>query len=151
MKVGNMFFVIALVSLSSCYGDSQCELRLKSLQETRDNGLVIIDPGYFNASEYLQLDTQAQRYYLDGIIDGIRLSPLFGVYDQSYTDAKLGTFIYCVRSWDDERKSIVDQHLRALPAKQYSDGSGLYGALREACNDLVESCQDTTCKGIAKM
>jgi hypothetical protein len=151
MKIRNLFLAIALLALSSCDSDSQCELRLKSLQETRDNGWVIIDPGYLTASEYFQLDEQAQQYYLDGIIDGIRLGPLFGVYDQSYTDARLKTFIYCVRSWDDERKTIVDHHLRALPVKHHDGHSTFFAALMEACNDLIESCQNTTCKGIAKM
>lgn len=152
MKNSRVFLMLVLLTLSSCRGDSQCELRLKNLQEIRDNGWVVIDPGYLKGSEYLQLDAQRQQYYVDGVIDGMRLAPYFGAYDQTYPESKLNTLIYCVRSLGDERKSKVDKHFLAHPEKMKDSAHGLiYIALREACNGMIENCKDTTCQGFARM
>ena len=152
MKLGYLFFALALLSLSSCNGDSQCELRLKRLQEIRDNGWVVIDPGYLKGGEYVQLEEKEQQYYVDGIIDGMRLAPFLGAYDQTYPDSKLRTLLYCVSSWGNERKTIVDNYILAHPEELKDSFNRLvYIALMRACNDMIDSCRDSTCQGFAEV
>jgi hypothetical protein len=143
-----VFGALLFVILASCQGDTQCELRLKSLQEIRDNGLVVIDPGYLKGSEFVQLAWQAQQHYLDGIVDGIRLAPFFGAYDQTYPDSKLRTLLYCIATWGNDRKAVVDDYVLAHPEKHKHSAHILVNvALLESCNAIIENCRDTTCQG----
>ena len=152
MKSHRTLFVLALLALSSCHGDNQCEFRLKELQEIQDNNWSVIDPGYWTASEYLQLEEQKQQYYVDGIVDGMRLAPFLGAYDQTYPKSKLRTLLYCVASWGNERKIIVDDFFHAHPEKQKDRAHILiYVALSEACNDMINSCTDATCQGYSEI
>lgn len=152
MKNNCVLFVLVLLALSSCHGDSQCELRLKDLQEIRDNHWTVIDPGYLTISEYLQLDGQRQQSYVDGIIDGMRLAPFLGAYDQTYPESKLRTLLYCVASWGNERKTIVDEFLLTHPGKLKDRAHVLiYVALSEACNDMIKSCMGATCQGYSEI
>ena len=145
-------FGLVLLCLTSCNGDSQCELQLQRLQEMRDEGLVVIDPGYLTGSAYLQLDQQGQQHYVDGIIDGMRLAPFLGAYDQTYPESKLKSLLYCVTSWGSERKTILDNYFLARPEKLKDSAHGIiYVALAEACSDMIESCRDTTCQGLSSM
>jgi len=152
MKENRVLLVLALLTLSSCHGESQCELRLKNLQEIRDNQWSVIDPGYLSVSEYLQLDEQRQRYYVDGIVDGMRLAPFLGAYDQTYPESKLRTLLYCVGSWGNERQAIVDDFFLAN-RKRPNDRAHvlIYVALSEACNDMIKSCTNATCQGYSEI
>jgi hypothetical protein len=146
------FLVLLLLALTSCHGDSQCELRLKNLQEIRDNHWSVIDPGFLTVGEYLQMDEQRQRYYLDGIVDGMRVAPFLGAYDQTYPESKLRSLLYCVASWGNERKAIVDDFFIAHPGRpEHRAHVLIYVALSEACNDMIKSCTDATCQGYSKI
>ena len=152
MKNNRVFFVLVLLALSSCHGDSQCELRLKDLKEIRDNHWSVIDPGYLTISEYLQLDGQRQQYYVDGIVDGMRLAPFLGAYDETYPESKLRTLLYCVANWGNEHKAIVDDFFLAHPERLKDRAHVLiYVALSEACNDMIKSCTDATCQGYSEI
>jgi hypothetical protein len=152
MKNSYVICALALLILSSCQGDSQCELRLERLQEIRDEKLFIIDPGYVKGGEYLQLDEHTQQSYVDGIVDGMRLAPFLGAYDQTYPESRLRALLYCVASWGDERKNIVDDYFLAHPEKLKGSAHVLiYVALLEACNTVIENCHDATCQGYSKM
>lgn len=152
MKNNRVIFVLAILTLSSCHGDSQCEIQLKDLQEIRDNNWSVIDPGYLTVSEYLQLEEQRQQYYVYGIVDGMRLAPFLGAYDQTYPESKLRALLYCLASWGNERKTIVDDFLLAHPEKLKDRAHVLiYVALSEACNDMIKSCTDATCQGYSEI
>ena len=152
MKDAHVFFALALLTLSSCNGDSQCELHLERLQEIRENKWLVIDPGYLKGSDYLSLDELGQQHYVDGIVDGMRLAPFLGAYDQTYPESKLRTLLFCVASWGNERKTIADNYFVAHPEKLKDSVHGLlYVAFMEACNDIIGNCIDTTCQGFAEM
>lgn len=146
------FGALAFLALASCQGGNDCELRLERLQEIRDNELFVIDPGYLKGSAFVQLDRQEQQHYVDGIIDGMRLAPLLGAYDQTYPDSRLSALLYCIASWGDERKTVVDDYVLAHPEKQKDSAHLLvYIALLESCKTLIDECHDTTCQGISKL
>jgi len=120
------------------------------LQDIRDNALFVIDPGYLKGNEFVTLDWQEQQHYVDGIVDGMRLAPFLGAYDQTYPESKLRTLLYCVASWGNERKTVVDAYILAHPEKMKDSAHLLvYVALLESCNAIIEKCHETTCQGFS--
>lgn len=147
-----VFCALALMMIASCDGDSQCEHRMKSLREVRDTELFVIDPGYLEGSEFVQLDLKAQQQYVDAVVDGMRLAPFFGAYDQTYPESRLRALLYCVASWGSERETVVQNYVHTHPEKlQGSAHLLVYAALLESCRTFIDKCRDTTCQGFSKL
>jgi len=91
---------------------------------------VFIHHGFYTGNLYRNLPEVDRRLYVDGVIDGLMMSPLLGVQKSN-----LAWLESCVTGMqDDQAEAIINQYLVAHPEKWDSDMEILvFLAIQDAC------------------
>jgi hypothetical protein len=112
-----MKYLIALIALIAV-------INVYATQQT-----IKISPGFFTASNYLDMSDTEKRAYVTGQINGMLVAPFFGASEENLAWLKS-----CSSKMSDEQlASILSRHIRDLPNTQANLNVVTFNALREAC------------------
>lgn len=100
-------------------------------QQRRLSGVPVLPrPSAFTGSQYLHLDGLEQRRYVTGLIDGMRLAPLFGALASTLDGLEI-----CTANLTDRDIAAVLNGYLYLHKDQWSASvhTSMYAALSEHC------------------
>lgn len=93
---------------------------------------VRIHDGFVQAHDYLEMDSEAQKTYAMGILDGFYMAPLFGAPDNNKVLVSITTCVEGMKA--SQVAAIIEKYVKDHPEHWHLDlKNEAYSGMRQAC------------------